>query len=152
MFQSIDQSIHHEPLLPLYHTISTPAFPEHLVQIPHQRLGPLVRRKVAPVRMLLLKHDGPQGPAPRFRRNAEIPGEVGEAEFDVWHVPAQLGAVLVRGVVHFVVDPEAGGGAGGGEEVETDPGQDLVRRPGVGVCPVVEFLVDPGEQGDGAVA
>ena len=55
-------------------------------------------------------------------------------------------------MVHFVVDADAGGGAGGGEEIERDPGQDLVRGPGVRICPVVEFLVDPGEEGDGAVA
>ena len=55
-------------------------------------------------------------------------------------------------MVHLVVDADAGGGAGGREEVERDPGEDLVGRPGVFVGPVVEFLVDPGEQGDGAVA
>ena len=102
--------------------------------------------------MLPLKHDGPQRPAPALRRHRQIPREVGEAEFDARHVLAQLGAVQVGSVVHFVVNADAGGGAGGGEEVDRDPGEDLVRGPGVGVGPVVEFLVDPTEQGDGAVA
>ena len=52
----------------------------------------------------------------------------------------------------FVVDAQGSGGpAGGGEEVEGDPGEDLVGGPRVGVGPVVELFVDPGEAGDGAV-
>ena len=54
-------------------------------------------------------------------------------------------------MVHFVVDARAGGRTGYGEEVDGDPGEDLVGGPGVGVCPVVEFFVDPGEEGEGAV-
>lgn len=77
---------------------------------------------MAPVYVLLLEHDGPESPAPAFRRDVEIPGEVGQPELDVGDVLAQRGAVRVRGVVDLVVDPHAGGGAGGGEVVERDPG------------------------------
>ena len=51
----------------------------------------------------------------------------------------------------FVVDAEGGGWAGGGEEIDGYPGEDLVGGPGVGVGPVVEFFVYPCEQADGAV-
>ena len=54
-------------------------------------------------------------------------------------------------VPRFVIDPQACGRAGGAEVVDRYPGQDLVGRPGVVVGPVVEFLVDPGQQRDGAV-
>ena len=106
---------------------------------------------MSPVRMLLLKHHRPQRPAPALRRDGEIPGEIREPEFDARDVLGDVGAVRVRGVVDFVVDAHVGGGAGGGEVVEGDPGEDLVVGPGVGVGPVVELFVDPGEQGGGAV-
>lgn len=104
-----------------------------------------------PVDMLPFEHDGPERPAPAFRRDVEIPREIRQPELHVGDVLAQRGAVRVRGVVDLVVDAHAGGGAGGGEVVERDPGEDLVVGPGVGVGPVVEFLVDPGEEGGGAV-
>lgn len=106
---------------------------------------------MSPVHMLLFKHDGPEGPAPAFGREVEVPREIGQPELDVGDVLRQRGAVRVRGVVDLVVDAHAGGGAGGGEVVERDPGEDLVVGPGVGVGPVVEFLVDPGQEGGGAV-
>ena len=43
----------------------------------------------------------------------------------------------------LVVDSEAGGGAGVREEIDRYPGEDLVVGPGVGVRPVVEFLIYP---------
>ncbi len=53
--------------------------------------------------------------------------------------------MAVDGVVFgFVVNPEGGGGASGGEVVDGDPGEDFVRGPGVVVCPIVQFLVYPG--------
>ena len=60
-------------------------------------------------------------------------------------------AVVVRRVGDFVVDARAGGGAGGREPVYRHPREDLVGCPGVVVCPVVEFFVDPGQEGGGAV-
>lgn len=65
----------------------------------------------------------------------------------------QLGAsVAVNGVVFgFVVNAEGGGGAGGREVVDGNPGEDFVRGPEVVVCPVVQFFVYPGEQSYGAV-
>ena len=54
-------------------------------------------------------------------------------------------------VAGFVVDAEGGGGAGGGEEIDGYLGEDFVGGPGVGVGPVVEFLVDPCEQADGPI-
>lgn len=35
--------------------------------------------------------------------------------------------------------------------IDTHPSQYLIIRPGVAVCPIVEFLIDPGKEGDGAV-
>ncbi len=63
----------------------------------------------------------------------------------------ELGAVGTGRVSHFVVDPRVGCRPGGREPVDRDPSQDLVVGPGVLVGPVVEFFVDPGEQGDWTV-
>ena len=50
----------------------------------------------------------------------------------------------------FVVDARAGAGAGDGEIVDGDPGEDFGVGPRVAIGPVVEFFVDPGEEGYGA--
>ncbi len=138
-------------LFTLDHSIRTSPLPKHLIQIIHQSLRPLMRSKMPTVRMLALEHHRSQRPAPAFRRDVEILGEVRESELDVRDVPPEPGAVGVRRVSHFVVDPRAGRGPGGREPVDRDPGQDLVVGPGVRVGPVVELFVDPGEQGGGAV-
>ena len=139
------------PIPTLNHPKTPPTPPKHLIQIPHQRLRPLMRRKMPPVLMQFLKNHRPQRPPPAPRRHAEVPGEIRQSEFDAREVRGEGGAVEVGGVGGFVVDAEAGGGAGGREVVERDPGEDLGVGPGVGVGPVVEFFVDPAEEGEGAV-
>ena len=62
-----------------------------------------------------------------------------------------LVTVGAGGVPAFVVDVAGGSRAGAAELVDADPGEDFVVGPGVGVSPVVELLVDPGEQGDRGV-
>ena len=52
---------------------------------------------------------------------------------------------------NLVVDANVRDGARGREPVDADPGEDLVVGPRVGIGPVVQLLVDPGEQRDGAV-
>lgn len=52
----------------------------------------------------------------------------------------------------LVVDANVRGGPRGREPVDADPGEDLVVGPRVGIGPVVQLLVDPGEQRDGAVS
>ena len=52
----------------------------------------------------------------------------------------------------LIIDPQIRSRPRGAEPVDRHPRQDLVVRPGVIVRPKVEFLVDPGEQADGAVA
>jgi hypothetical protein len=49
----------------------------------------------------------------------------------------------------FAIDTMRGAGSGTAELVDADPGQNLIVGPGIAVGPVVEFLVDPGEQGEG---
>ena len=110
-----------------------------------------MRGKMSPVRMLLLKHHRPERPTPGLGRERQIAREPREAEWYVRDVLSDGGAVVVRRVGDFVVDARAGGGAGGREPVYWHPCQDLVGCPGVVVCPVVEFFVDPGEEGGGAV-
>lgn len=51
----------------------------------------------------------------------------------------------------LVVDERSGGGPGGREPVDGNPSQDLVVGPGVRVRPIMELLVDPGEEGDRAI-
>lgn len=51
----------------------------------------------------------------------------------------------------FVVDTNARGRSRGREPVDRYPSQDLVVRPLVAIGPVVEFLVDPGQERDRAV-
>ena len=65
--------------------------------------------------------------------------------------PLRSIAAKLRVVERFVIDAEIGGDAGGAEPVDGDPGQDLVVGPGVGVGPVVQLFVDPGQEADGAV-
>ena len=55
-------------------------------------------------------------------------------------------ATHVHVVPRLVVDAQIGGYAGGGEPVERHPGDNLGVCPGVGVCPLVQFLVQPGEE------
>ena len=43
----------------------------------------------------------------------------------------------------FVVDPHAGGGAGGGEPIDAHPGEDFVIGPIISVGPIMEFFVYP---------
>ena len=97
------------------------------------------------VRMLALKHHGPERPAPALRRQAEVLGEIRQPELDVRDVISERGSMEIGRVAHFVVDARAGGGARGREPVDGDPGEDFVVGPRVGVGPVVEFLVNPGE-------
>ena len=109
----------------LDHPISSSAFAKHLIQISHQSLGPLVSGKMSTVRMLALKHNGPQRPAPAFRRNAEILWEISQPELDVRDVSSERSRSVEIGgrVSHFVVDPRIGGGAPGGREpVDGHPG------------------------------
>lgn len=47
----------------------------------------------------------------------------------------------------LVVDPMRSSRAGTTELVDRDPGEDLVVGPGVRICPVMQLLVDPCEQG-----
>lgn len=51
----------------------------------------------------------------------------------------------------FIVDPQRSGRPRGGEEVDRHPSEHLVIRPGIPVRPIVQFLVDPRQQGDGGV-
>jgi hypothetical protein len=51
----------------------------------------------------------------------------------------------------LVINPPRGSRSGATKRIDGDPGEDLVVRPWVGICPVVELLVDPGEESDGAV-
>jgi len=46
----------------------------------------------------------------------------------------------------FVVNPETGCGSGTREPVDAYPCQDLVVRPGIGVCPVVQLFEEPSEE------
>ena len=47
-------------------------------------------------------------------------------------------------VESFVVDERRSVGAGAGEDVDAEPEADFVFCPGVIICPVVEFVPDPG--------
>lgn len=51
----------------------------------------------------------------------------------------------------LVIDPSTSSRSRGGEVVDRYPCEDLIVGPGEGVSPVVELLVDPGKEGDGAV-
>lgn len=51
----------------------------------------------------------------------------------------------------FVVDAQTGRRPRGRKGIDGHPRQDLVVGPRVGVGPIVELLVDPGEQADGGV-
>lgn len=51
----------------------------------------------------------------------------------------------------FVVDSHTGGWASAAEVIYRHPGENFLVAPGVLVCPVVQFLVDPREQSYGGV-
>ena len=72
-------------------------------------------------------------------------------EFDPRNMQLGARAPVERVMLGFVIDAEGGGGTGGGEVVDADPGEDFGGCPGVVVCPVMEFFVDPGKETDGAV-
>ena len=130
----------------------TPLAPKHLPQVLDQCVRPLPRRKVAAAVVFARQHERAERLVPQLGELHELLGELGRAQLDVLDVRRHPGAVLARALVlAFVVDALAGGGAGGAEPVDADPGQDLVVGPGVAVAPVVQLLVEPGEQADGRV-
>jgi len=67
-----------------------------------------------------------------------------DSEFDSRDMQLRARAPVEGVVCGFVVDANGGGGAGGGEVVEGDAGEDFGGRPGIVVCPIMEFFVDPG--------
>lgn len=58
---------------------------------------------------------------------------------------------ILRVMEGFVVDADTGSRASGGEEVDGHPGEDLVIRPGITICPIVQLFIDPGQEANGAV-
>lgn len=57
------------------------------------------------------------------------------------------GAKVVHGIVReFVIDVDGSARASSREVVDANPSKNFVERPWVVVCPVDEFLVDPGEE------
>ena len=104
-----------------------------------------------------LEDDGPEGATPRARQHSDVLGEVRQAQRRAGPrgEDRRLGvreADAVRiGLCRLVVDAEAGVGAGVAEQVDADPGEDLVLGPRVRVGPVAQLLVDPREQAHGAV-
>lgn len=137
------------------HVLCAPALPpKHLLHIPRQLLGPLIRGKVAPSLVPRLEHHGSQRPPPPQRQDQQLPREVAEPELHTGHVPGrpppQVPAVLEQ-APRLEIDTHTGGGSRARELVDGDPREDLVVGPGVGVGPVVQLLVDPREQPQGGV-
>ncbi|KAF4509392.1 hypothetical protein G6O67_003568 [Ophiocordyceps sinensis] len=125
---------------------------KHGLEVTDQLVRALVGGKVSALGVLPLKDDGPRQRRPAPGHDPQVPGEPGDAQRDPGDVCHGLPQVVARrAVAHLVVDAQAGGRAGGGEVIDGDPSQDLVVGPGVVVGPVVELLVDPGQQGDGRV-
>lgn len=59
----------------------------------------------------------------------------------------RIGILFRRICMHgLVVDSMRSTGASTTELVDRYPGEDLVVGPGVGICPVVQLLIDPCEQ------
>ena len=141
----------------LHNAIRPSTLAKHLPQIRHNRLGPLPRRKVAAPLMLPLEHHMPLRPGPRLRVDPQLLRKMRQADLDVRNELGQsfagnLPLPAAPPIMHrLVVDPRVGRGTRGAEPVDGDPGAHLVRGPGVGVGPVVQLLVDPGEQRDGGV-
>lgn len=105
--------------------------------------------------MFALIHDRPQRPTPRQGQHRQLLGEMREPQLHPGrprreHLPRD-GLVAQAGMEGFKVDPRVRRRARRAEPVDRDPGADLLVRPGVTVRPVVQLLVDPGQQGDGAV-
>ena len=107
--------------------------------------------------MFALKYHVSLRPSPCLRIHTQLLGEVRQPDLDARNElrdPLARDLVLpaARPVVHsFVVDADIRGRARGAEPVDADPRTYFLVRPGVVVGPVVQFLVDPGEQRDRAV-
>ena len=130
----------------------TPLAPKHLPQILDERVRPLPRRKVAAAVVFAGQHERAEGLVPQLGELHELLWELSRPQLDVLDVRRHPSAVLTRALVFaLVVDALTGGGPGGAEPVDADPGKDLVVGPGVAVGPVVQFLVEPREQADGGV-
>jgi hypothetical protein len=128
--------------------VRTTAFPKHGAQILDNGVRTFPGRKVPAAVVLAFKHDRAHGVVPEFRKEDEVLGEARYAQRDVGDVGLHGGEDGGSGVavLVFVVDVQAGRGAGAREIVDADPGKDLVVAPGVVVSPVVEFFVEPGKE------
>jgi len=124
---------------------------KHLLQIFHNSVRSFPRRKVPAPVIFTRQHQRTQSLIPQLRKLHQLLCKFGGAQLDVRDELGHLGTVACRLVLGLVVDALAGCRPGGGEPVDGDPGQDLVVGPCVAVGPVVEFLVDPGEEADRAV-
>lgn len=111
-----------------------------------------MRREMPTIFMHILEHHRAQGPAPRRRRHPDIHWKIRQSKL-------RLGIVVkcsIRerdrsGILDFVVYSRVGCRSCGGELVDRYPCKDFVVGPGIAVGPVVELLVDPGEESYGGV-
>ena len=110
-------------------------------------------QEMAPTLLLALIDDRTERAPPSPGQNSKLSGRVTQTKLDGRDV-SLCPFAIDDGCGHvcgFVVDAEAGGWAGSREPVYADPGQDLVVGPGVVVGPVMELLIYPCEQTNGAV-
>ena len=103
---------------------------------------------------------------PTTRNDIQIPRALGEANGHFAIVLSQgivgacfefawIGAVRVcrrgGGMHGFVIDPLRCTRSGATELVDADPSQGFVRIPRVGIRPIVQLIVDPGQKCNGGV-
>ena len=134
---------------------------KHVSQITNEEVGVLGSIKMAPNLILPLKHHSSQSPPPQLRKDFQLLWIVRQSQLytslPFEHVPIRQSSrssfFFWLRVRDFVVDVACGTWSGAGKPVDGDPGQDFVVGPGVvgSIGPVVEFLVDPGEEAEGGV-
>lgn len=105
--------------------------------------------------MVLLEHAIPHGPRPGTGQHVDVAREMADADLDAAQPLLELRALQPLApepaAADLVIDAARGRRPRDAEPVHADPGADLFGRPRVRVRPVVEFLVDPRQQRDGAV-
>jgi hypothetical protein len=92
--------------------------------------------------MLSLVNNWAKGMIPRLGKQNQVVQKPGDSQWYV-HISPSCSKGWRVTMLKRVIDLARGIGAGCGEIINTNPGQDLFVSPGVAITPVMEFLIDP---------
>ena len=133
----------------LDNTKSTAVPTKHLTNIADKQVRHFPSGKMTALAVLIHQNHRAHRVMPQPRSQEQLLRKPGNPQLDVDVARGPGERRAARGVGVFVVDALVRPRAGRGELVDAHPRQNLVVRPGVLVRPVVQLVVEPGEQADG---